>query len=92
MEIVIIAIVAIALGGIWYYNRNPKSFDLNQDGKVDAADAQVAVEAVKTEVKEVVAEVKVAAEKTKAVAKKTTAKVKEAAKTATTRGRKPKAK
>ncbi len=45
------------------------SADLNKDGKVDAADAKVAVEAVKTEVKEV-------AVKTKTTVKKAASKAK----------------
>jgi len=39
------------------------SADLNKDGKVDAADAKVAVEAVKTEAKEVVAKTKTTVKK-----------------------------
>jgi hypothetical protein len=102
MEIVIIAVVAVALGAFWYYNRSSKSLDVNQDGKVDAADAKAAVQNVVEGVKATAdvnkdgkvdsADVAVVKEKAKAVAKKTTAKAKETVKKASTRGRKPKSK
>ncbi len=102
MEIVLIAVVAVALGAFIYYNRSSKGLDVNNDGKVDAADAKAAVqnvvEGVKAEAdvnkdgKVDVADVKVVKEKAKAGAKKATAKAKETVKKATTRGRKPKAK
>jgi len=47
--------------------------DVNKDGKVDAADAKIVVEAAKEEVK-------VVAEKTKTAAKKVVSKAKSAAK------------
>jgi len=100
MEIIIIAIVAVALGGIWYYNRNSKSFDVNQDGKVDANDIKVAVQNTVEGVKATAdvnkdgkvdaADVKVVKEKAKAGVKKATTKAKETVKKTTTR--KPKAK
>lgn len=91
MEI-IIAIVIIAVGAIWYFNRD-KGLDVNKDGKVDVKDLEVAVEntvaAVKEEAKEVKAAVKKTATKAKTTVKKaatkSTAKV-----TGTKRGRKPK--
>ncbi len=102
MEIVIIAVVAVALGAFWYYNRSSKSLDVNQDGKVDAADAKAAVQNVVEGVKATAdvnkdgkvdsADVAVVKEKAKAGAKKATAKAKETVKKAATRGRKPKAK
>jgi len=65
--------------------------DVNNDGKVDVADAKVAVETVKAEVKEaaveVKAEVKKVATKTKQTVKKAVNKVKP-----TPAGRKPKSK
>jgi len=94
MEIVIIAIAVAIVAGIWYYNRNPKALDVNKDGKVDAADAKVVVEAVKAEVKETAVEVKAEVKKTvakaKTAAKKAPAKAKETVKKAA--GRKPKSK
>lgn len=91
MEI-IIAIVIIAVGAIWYFNRD-KGLDVNQDGKVDVKDLEVAVENTVVAVKEEAKEVKAAVKKTATKAKTT---VKKAATKATTkvtgtkRGRKPK--
>ena len=102
MEIVLFAVVVVALGAFIYYNRSSKSLDVNNDGKVDAADAKAAVQNVVEGVKASAdvnkdgkvdaADVAVVKEKAKAVAKKTTAKVKETAKKAAPRGRKPEAK
>ena len=99
MEIVIIAIAAVVIGAFIYYNRSSKSLDVNNDGKVDAADAKAAVQNVVEGVKATAdvnkdgkvdsADVKVVKEKAKAGAKKATAKVKAAT---GQRGRKPKAK
>ncbi len=101
MEIVLIAVVAVALGAFIYYNRSAKGLDVNNDGKVDASDAKAAVQNVVEGVKATAdvnkdgkvdaADVAVVAEKAKTVAKKTTAKAKETVKKAATRGRKPKA-
>ena len=101
MEIVLIVMVAVVLGAFIYYNRSSKGFDVNNDGKVDAADAKAAVQNVVEGVKATAdvnkdgkvdaADVAVVKEKAKTVAKKTTAKAKETVKKATTRGRKPKA-
>lgn len=96
MEI-IIAIVVVTGIAIWYFNRD-KGLDVNNDGKVDVKDLEVAVEntfvAVKEEVKEAKAAVKKTATKAKATVKKATTKAKTTAKTATStgakRGRKPK--
>ena len=100
MEI-IIAIVIVAGVAIWYFNRD-KGLDVNNDGKVDVKDLEVAVEntvvAVKEEVKEAKAAVKKTATKAKATVKKAatkaTTKAKTTAKAATStgakRGRKPK--
>jgi hypothetical protein len=44
MEI-IIALVAVAIvGALVYFNRSAKSLDINNDGKVDLADAKAAVD------------------------------------------------
>lgn len=96
MEI-IIAIVVVAGVAIWYFNRD-KGLDVNNDGKVDVKDLEVAVEntvvAVKEEVKEAKVAVKKTANKAKATVKKATTKAKTTAKAATStgakRGRKPK--
>ena len=102
MEIVIIAIAVVVIGAFIYYNRSSKGMDVNNDGKVDAADVKAAVQNVVCGVKETAdankdgkvdaADVAVVKEKAKAVAKKTTAKAKETVKKAAGRGRKPKAK
>lgn len=88
MEI-IIAIVIVAGVAIWYVNRD-KGLDVNNDGKVDFNDLEVAVEntvdAVKDEVKEVKAAVKETATKAKTTVKKAVTKTATGAK----RGRKPK--
>ena len=47
MEIVLIAVVAVAIGAFIYYNRSSKGLDVNNDGKVDVNDAKVVVEATK---------------------------------------------
>jgi hypothetical protein len=44
VELIIALIVAIIVGAIIYFNRDTKSLDVNQDGKVDVEDAKVAVE------------------------------------------------
>ena len=103
MEIVLIAVVAVAIGAFIYYNRSSKSLDVNNDGKVDAADAKAAVQNVVEGVKATAdankdgkvdaADVKVVAEKAKTGAKKAAVKAKEAvAKKTSGRGRKPKSK
>lgn len=104
MEIIIAIIVVVAGFAIWYTNRSTGA-DVNQDGKVDLADAKAAVEKTVEAVKQTAdankdgkvdaADVKVVATKAKAAAKKTATKAKAtvkkaATKTATKRGRKPK--
>lgn len=101
MEILIAAVVIVALGAIWYTNRKT-GFDVNQDGKVDSTDAKAAVQNVVETVKATAdvnddgkvdsADVKVVKEKAKASTKKAATKAKETVKKATTRGRKPKTK
>jgi len=70
MEILLCALVAVGFWLIWRANQTNK-FDINQDGKVDSADARAAV--VKVEEAVVKVEEAVVAE-VKAVAKKATAK------------------
>jgi hypothetical protein len=100
MEIVLFAVVVVALGAFIYYNRSSKGLDVNNDGKVDAADAKAAVQNVVEGVKATAdvnkdgkvdsADVAVVKEKAKTVAKKTTAKAKETVKKSA--GRTPKSK
>ena len=44
MEIFALVVVAGAVGLFWYYNRDAKKLDINQDGRVDIADIKLAVE------------------------------------------------
>jgi hypothetical protein len=100
MEILLAIAVVVVIGALIYFNRSSKSLDINNDGKVDLADAKVAVETAVAGVKATAdvnkdgkvdaADVKVVKEKAKAVVKKTTAKAKQTAKKTTARGRKPK--
>ncbi len=100
MELLLIAIAVAVIGGIWYYNRSAKSFDVNQDGKVDAADVKAAVQNVVCGVKETadvnkdgvvdVKDAEVVVEKAKTEVKKAATKAKETVKKAA--GRKPKTK
>jgi hypothetical protein len=39
LTVILVAVAVIALGAIVYYNRKSKSFDVNQDGKIDVKDA-----------------------------------------------------
>jgi preprotein translocase subunit SecF len=90
MEI-IIAIVIAAGVAIWYFNRD-KGLDVNNDGKVDVKDLEVAVEntvvAVKEEVKVAKAAVKKTATKAKTTVKKAATKAKTTTKAATSTGAK----
>ena len=98
MEIFLIALVVIFIAVAVYYNRGSKGLDVNNDGKVDTADVKVAVQNVVCGVqadadvnkdgKVDTADVKVVVEKAKTSTKKAAVKAKSAA----TRGRKPKAK
>lgn len=97
MEIVLIALVIVVAGTFWYYNRKAKSFDVNQDGKVDAADVKAAVQNVVCGVKETAdankdgkvdaADVKVVAEKAKTEVKKAAAKTTAGAKKVATKAK-----
>lgn len=100
MEIVLLVAVAVAIGAFMYYNRNVKSLDVNNDGKIDANDAKAAIQNVvegatasadvNNDGKVDAADVAVVKEKAKAGAKKAATKAKETVKKATTRGRKAK--
>jgi hypothetical protein len=104
MEILIAIVVVVVIGALIYFNRSSKGLDVNNDGKIDAADAKAAVQNLVEGVKATAdvnkdgkvdsADVKAATETVKTQVKKTAAKVKTAATKAKTgnRGRKPKAK
>jgi hypothetical protein len=91
MEIIIALAAIVVIGAIWYSTRSTGA-DVNQDGKVDLADAKAAVEKTVEAVTQVadankdgkvdVADVKVVATKAKAAVKKTVAKTAATAKTA----------
>lgn len=75
MEWILGAVVVAALGYFVYKMMNDnRIFDLNKDGKIDAADAKVVVEKVKKNVKKGATKVAAKAEKniTKAVNKTAT--------------------
>ena len=57
VELIVALIVAIIVGAIIYFNRDTKSLDVNQDGKVDVEDAKAAVEKTVVGVKKEVAKV-----------------------------------
>ena len=44
MEIIIALVVIVVVGALVYFNRSAKSLDINNDGKVDLADAKAAVD------------------------------------------------
>ena len=75
MELVIALVVVVALGALIYFNRSAKDLDINQDGRVDTADAVAAVtnaaEGVKTVAKKAAVKAKTA---TRSAAKKPAAK------------------
>jgi hypothetical protein len=91
MEIIIAIIVVVVGTALWYATRKTGA-DVNQDGKVDLADAKAAVEKTVEVIAEAadankdgkvdVADVKVVATKAKAAVKKTVAKTAATAKTA----------
>lgn len=102
MEILLLIVAVVIVGTLIYFNRKSKGFDVNNDGKVDAADVKAAVQNAVEGVKATAdvngdgkvdaADVKVVATKAKAGAKKAVSKAKDTAKKVSTRGRKPKAK
>ena len=101
MEIIIALVVIVVVGALVYFNRSAKSLDINNDGKVDLADAKAAVDNtvagvtaaadVNNDGKVDAADVKEVAKKATTGAKKAATKAKTAVKKATGRGRKPKA-
>ena len=101
MEILLAIAVAVVIGALIYFNRSAKSLDINNDGKVDLADAKAAVDNtvagvtaaadVNNDGKVDAADVKEVAKKVTTGAKKAATKAKTAVKKATGRGRKPKA-
>jgi cystathionine beta-lyase family protein involved in aluminum resistance len=104
MEILLAIVVVAVVGALIYFNRKNKSFDINNDGKIDAADIKAAVQNAVTGVqasadvnkdgKVDAADVKVVAETVKTQVKKAVvkaaAKPKAAVKKAANRGRKAK--
>jgi hypothetical protein len=102
MEILLAIAVAVVIGALIYFNRSSKGADINNDGKVDLADAKAAVDNavagvtaaadVNKDGKVDAADVKVVTTKAKTGAKKAATKAKETVKKAAGRGRKPKAK
>jgi len=104
MEILLAIVVVVVVGALIYFNRSSKGLDVNNDGKVDAADAKAAVQNVVEGVKATadvnkdgkvdVKDAKAATEAVKTQVKKTAAKAKTAATKPKTgnRGRKPKTK
>jgi hypothetical protein len=101
MEIIIALVAVIVVGALVYFNRSAKSLDINNDGKVDLADAKAAVDNTVTGVANAVdvnrdgkvdaADAKVIVEKAKTEVKKAVTKARSAAKKSTARGRRPKA-
>ena len=82
IETVIVGVVVLALVGVMYrYWPKGKGLDVNEDGKVDGADAKAAVEVVAAKVVE---EVKIEAAKAEEVV---VAEVKKAAAKATTKAK-----
>ena len=63
MEIVLAIIAVGIVAALVYVNREAKNFDVNNDGKVDLADAKAAAEKVTTGVKKASTKVKSAAKK-----------------------------
>jgi hypothetical protein len=101
MEILLAIAVAAVIAALVYFNRSARSLDVNNDGRVDSADAKAAVQNVVEGVKAAAdvnkdgvvdaKDAEVVVEKAKTQVKKAATKAKTSAKKATTRGRKPKA-
>ena len=101
MEILLAIAMVAVIGAFLYFNRSSKSLDVNNDGKVDIADAKTAVQNVVEGVKAVAdvnkdgvvnsTDAAVVVDKAKTEVKKTVTKAKTAVKKATGRGRKPQA-
>ena len=100
MEILLAIAVAAVIGALIYFNRTSKGLDVNNDGKVDLADAKAAVENTVAGVTAAAdankdgvvdaADVKAVVEKAKTAVKKTAVKARSVAKKSTSRGRRPK--
>lgn len=101
MEFIIGLIAVVVIVSLIYFNRSAKSLDINDDGKIDLADAKAAVDNtvagitasadVNKDGKVDAEDAKVVVEKAKTEVKKAAVKAKTAVKKTTTRGRKPKA-
>jgi preprotein translocase subunit SecF len=101
MEILIALVAVVVVGALIYFNRSAKGLDVNDDGKIDLADAKAAVENtvagvaaaadVNKDGKVDTADVKEVAKKATTEAKKAATKAKTVVKKAAGRGRKPKA-
>jgi biopolymer transport protein ExbD len=99
MEILLAIAAVVIVGALIYFNRGSKGLDVNNDGKVDLADAKAAVKNAADGVKAAadlnkdgkvtVKDAKVAGTKAKTVVKKAATKAKETVKK--TSGRKPRA-
>ena len=76
MEIFAIVVIVGAVVLLWYYNRDSKRLDVNQDGRVDLADVKLAVKNTARGAAADVVKVRAAAKKAtkKAAAKKPAAK------------------
>ena len=84
VELIVALIVVILVAAIIYFNRDTKSLDVNQDGKVDLNDAKAAVDNTVAGVKRTAdvnkdgkvdaGDVKAVASKAKAAVNKTVAK------------------
>lgn len=68
MEIIVI-LVLIFLGGVWYYNRKAGTLDLNKDGKVTVEDVKVAVKTAAVSARADVGKVRTAVKKPVVMAK-----------------------
>jgi hypothetical protein len=100
MEIILPLIILVGAGAIWYFNRSNK-LDVNNDGKVDLADAKAAVDNTVAGVKAAAdvnndgkvdaADVVEVKEKAKKTVKKAATKATEAVKKTTRKPRAPKA-
>jgi len=69
MEILILVVVAVVIGGLIYVYHNRQKIDTNQDGKIDVQEVKAAAKVVKQEVKAATA--KTTSKVRSAVAKKT---------------------
>jgi hypothetical protein len=77
MDILIALVLIVAVAALIYFNRSSRSLDINQDDKIDAADA---AKAVQNATEGVTQTVKKAAVRAKATAAKKSAAKKPAAK------------